>query len=91
MILAGTITMVNLFVAVIISDKEKMEDEVFKLKLFYMAEGSQLIKNLHSKKQSGLKVDQGIVYCLQRICGKGCKAERVSESNARIVPRLLSG
>ena len=89
MILAGTITMVNLFVAVIISDKEKMEDEVFKLKLFYMAEGSELIKNLHTKKQSGLKVDQEIVFCVHRICGKGCNSVRVSESNTRIVPRLI--
>lgn len=89
MILAGTITMINLFVAVIISDKEKMEDEVFKLKLFYMAEGSELIKNLHTNTQFGPKVDQEIVFCVHKICGPSCKAERVSDSNARIVPDLI--
>ena len=89
MILAGTITMINLFVAVIISDKEKMEDEVFKLKLLYMAEGSELIKNLHTNTQSGLKVEKKIVFCVHKICGPSCKDERVSDSNARIVPDLI--
>ena len=90
MILTGTITMINLFVAVIISDKEKMEVDVFKQKLFYMAEGSELIKNLVvSKMQSDLKVEEQITVCVHKICGPMCTAERVSPSIGRIVPKLI--
>ena len=46
MILSVTITMVNLFVAVIISDREKMVKDVFKQNLLYMAQCSQLTHNL---------------------------------------------
>ena len=46
MILTVTITMVNLFVAVIISDREKMVKDVFKQNLLYMAQCSQLTHNL---------------------------------------------
>merc|ERR1712110_743446 len=88
MILAGTITMINLFVAVIISDKEKMDDDVFKQKLFYMAEGSELIKKLVPCDNS-LKVDKEINVCVHKICGSICKAERISPSVERIVPKLI--
>ena len=91
MILAGTITMINLFVAVIISDKEKMEEDVFKQKLFYMAEGSEQIKKLVlTKKMSDkLKVDEEMTVCVHKICGPMCKANRVSPSIERIVPELM--
>ena len=46
MILSVTITMVNLFVAVIISDREKLVKDVFKQNLLYMAQCSQLTHNL---------------------------------------------
>ena len=46
MILTVTITMVNLFVAVIISDRQKMVKDVFKQNLLYMAQCSQLTHNL---------------------------------------------
>ena len=46
MILTVTITMVNLFVAVIISDREKMVKDVFKQNLLYMAKCSQLTHNI---------------------------------------------
>ena len=91
MILAGTITMVNLFVAAIISDKEEMDVEVFKQKLFYMAEGSEQIKKLVSTKMQWkrLKVKEEIYVCVHKICGPICTAQRVSPSIGRIVPKLI--
>merc|ERR1712062_123114 len=89
MIFSGTIVMINLFVAVIISDTKRLEYEVFKEKLFFMAEGSEFIKDLLPIKwQSGLKVQSSITFCVHKICGQTCKEERVPESIARIVPEL---
>ena len=89
MILAGTITMINLFVAVIISDKEQMDDDVFKRKLFYMAEGSELIKKLFPCDNSLKGKNKEIEVCVHKICGSICKAERISPSIERIVPKLI--
>ena len=93
MILAGTITMVNLFVAAIISDKEQMDIDVFKQKLFYMAEGSEQIKKLVLTKMQWkrLKVEDDIKVCVHKICGPKCTAERIyfSPSIGRIVPELI--
>ena len=89
MILAGTITMINLFVAVIISDREQMDDDVFKQKLFYMAEGSELIKKLFPCDNSLKGKNKEIEVCVHKICGSICKAERISQSIERIVPKLI--
>ena len=88
MILAGTITMVNLFVAAIISDKEQMDVGVFKQKLFLKAEGSELIEKLVLSKMESERLDS-LKVCIHKICGTVCTAKRVPPSIARIVPELL--
>ena len=91
MILTGTITMMNLFVAVIISDKDTMEVDVFKQKLLLMTEASELVNNLVLSKWESdrLKVEPQIEVCVHRICGPMCTAERVSPSIGRVVPKLI--
>ena len=89
MILTGTITMINLFVAVIISDKEKMRVDVFKQKLFFMAEASEQIKKLVFWNSGRLKVEEQIEVCVHKICGPMCTAERVCPSIGRVVPKLI--
>ena len=89
MILTGTITMINLFVAVIISDKEKMEVDVFKQKLFFMVEASEQIRKLVPGKSDRLKVEEQIEVCVHKICGPICTAERVCPSIRRVVPKLI--
>ena len=95
MIFSGTIVMINLFVAVIISDTQRLEYEVFKEKLFFMAEGSEFIKNLlpyslqYTLKVQSSKRQPSIIFCVHKICGPACQEERVPESIARIAPELL--
>ena len=88
MILAGTITMVNLFVAAIISDKEQMDVGVFKQKLFLKAEGSEFIEKLVLSKMESERLDS-LIVCIHKICGTVCTAKRVPPSIMRIVPELL--
>ena len=61
MILTVTITMVNLFVAVIISDREEMTKNVVKQNLLYMAQCSQLTHNLLNNKHGCWKAVRFVV------------------------------
>ena len=47
LILAGTITMVNLFITVIITSKDKLRQSVLEENLFYMAQSSKMIQYFH--------------------------------------------
>ena len=82
LILAGTITMVNLFITVIITSKEKLRQSVLEENLFYMAQSSRMIQytdKLISCRQDS-KRNFNLVektFCVHKICGSKCKAEKV--------------
>ena len=90
LVLAGTITMVNLFVAVIIKDTNTLEGEVFKEKLFYMAEASISIRNLvPQSKQATLAIKSSMTFCVHEMCAAKCEKIRVPSNISHLEPELL--
>ena len=93
LILAGTITMVNLFITVIITSKEKLRRSVFEENLFYMAQSSRMIQytnKLISCRQDS-KRNFNLVektFCVHKICGSKCKAEKVPNNIQAIENKL---
>ena len=91
LVLAGTITMVNLFVAVIIKDTQTLEEEVFKEKLFYMAEASTMIRNLvPESKQATLAIkSESSTFCVHEMCAGKCVKKRVPNNISHLEEDLL--
>ena len=90
LVLAGTITMVNLFVAVIIKDTNTLEGEVFKEKLFYMAEALISIRNIvPQSKQAKLAIKSSMTFCVHEMCGAKCEKIRVPSNISHLEPELL--
>ena len=84
LILAGTITMLNLFITVIITSKDKLRQSVLEENLFYMAQSSRMIqytRKLFSKFcVKDLSMNFILVkntFCVHKICGSKCVTERV--------------
>ena len=88
MIFSCTITMINLFIAVVIADKIELEETVFRENLFYMARSSEVIKDIFKtlKRRFGLSfpsfndkfnVEQSKeTFCLHQVCGKKCSEDK---------------
>lgn len=90
LVLAGTITMVNLFVAVIIKDTNHLEGEVFKEKLFYMAESLISIRNLvPQSRQAKLAINSSMTFCVHEMCAANCEKSRVPSNISHLEPELL--
>ena len=90
LVMAGTITMVNLFVAVIIKDTKMLEEEVFKEKLFYMAEASIMIKTLVPKsRQASLAIESTRTFCVHEMCAAKCDKKRIPSNITHLEPDLL--
>ena len=91
LVLAGTITMVNLFVAVIIKDTQTLEEEVFKEKLFYMAEASAMIRNLvPESKQATLAIrSDSSTFCVHEMCARKCEKKRIPSNISHLEEDLL--
>ena len=90
LVMAGTITMVNLFVAVIIKDTNMLEEEVFTEKLFYMAEASIMIKTLVPKsRHSSLAIESTGTFCVHEMCAAKCEKKRVPSNITHLEPELL--
>ena len=90
LVLAGTITMVNLFVAVIIKDTQTLEEEVFKEKLFYMAESLISIRNLvPQSRQATLAINSSMTFCVHEMCAANCEKSRVPSNISHLEPELL--
>ena len=98
LILAGTITMVNLFITVIITSKDKLKQSVLEENLFYMAQCSEMIQNfalsIHkllgriSSKKS-FEVEVMTKFCVHKICGSQmCKTKKVPNNIHAIEERL---
>ena len=93
LILAGTITMVNLFITVIITSKEKLRQSVLEENLFYMAQSSRMIqytgKLISCSKDSTMNSNlMQKTFCVHKICGSKCKAEKVPY-NIQVIEKKL--
>jgi hypothetical protein len=73
LIVLGTITMVNLFVVVIISDLSKLQQEVFHQSLVNMATASILVESLLPKRLLWrCRVAETVVICGHTLCPPAC-------------------
>ena len=98
LVLAGTITMVNLFITVIITSKEKLTQSVLEENLFYMAQCSEMIKdsalrthkliNWGKNSSMNFKIEKRATFCVHKICGSKCSAEKVPYNIKAIEDKL---
>ena len=90
LILAGTITMVNLFITVIITDKDRLRQSVFEENLFYMAQCSEIIKDFAVRMNccKDFKIASEKYYCVHKICGPRCTSEKVTDNIQSIQQKL---
>ena len=96
LILAGTITMVNLFITVIITSKDKLKQSVLEENLFYMAQCSEMIKRfalsidkLRGRNSSkSFKIEVLTKFCVHKICGSQCKTKKVPNNIHAMEERL---
>ena len=104
MIFSCTITMINLFIAVVIADKNELENTVFMENLFYMARSSEVIKDIFktlkrtfnlsfqsfNDKFNGEKTKE--TFCLHQVCGKQCwedqKKRKLPSYIRHMLPKL---
>ena len=80
-----------LFVAVIIKDTQTLEEEVFKEKLFYMAEASTMIRNLvPESKQATLAIkSESSTFCVHEMCAGKCQKKRIPSNISHLEEDLL--
>ena len=101
LILAGTITMVNLFITVIITSKDKLKQSVLEENLFYMAQCSEMIENfalalnihkliskMRGQKSSSFKIENTATFCVHKICGPKCETDKIPNNIHAIEERL---
>eukprot|EP00092_Neocalanus_flemingeri_P052399 GFUD01061240.1.p1 GENE.GFUD01061240.1~~GFUD01061240.1.p1 ORF type:complete len:560 (+),score=130.07 GFUD01061240.1:174-1853(+) len=89
LILFGTITMVNLFIAVIISDISQLREDVYTQNLINMAQCSILVEELlPSCILKKMRVEDKMVVCLHSLCPKGCSGTKLSPNLKPVVDQL---
>ena len=100
MIFSCTITMINLFIAVVIADKNELEETVFRENLFYMARSSEVIKDIFkflnrtfhwtcssfNKKFNVERTKE--TFCLHQVCGIRCRKKKLPSYIRGTLPRL---
>ena len=95
MIFTVTITLVNLFIAVIINDRRDMKISVFKENLIYMAENIKLAETilpecLKTKLDEAMLEEEKIDVCIHELCGPSCKAKKIPSSAKLIEEPLIN-
>ena len=81
LIILGTITMVNLFIFVIISDLDKLREDVFTQSLVNMATYSILMEALLPETiLKRTRVDETILVCGHSLCCSPCTGEKLTVS-----------
>ena len=87
LIIFGTITMINLFVAVIISDLNDLQNETFTQNLINMAHASITAESvLPDFFLRGIMTETKITLCLHDLCPEAiCEKEQVPENFKQIV------
>jgi len=89
LILFGTITMVNLFVAVIISDITQLREDVYTQNLINMAQCSILVEELlPSFILNKMRVESKTTVCLHGLCPKGCPGTKLPPNLRPVVDQL---
>jgi len=83
MIILGTITMINLFIAVIISDVDKLQNDVFYQNLVNMAANSIQVEALLPQNLLGrIEVKESVQLCGHTLCPSTCRGLRLQEVQA---------
>ena len=95
MIFTVTITLVNLFIAVIINDRRNMKISVFKENLIYMAENIKLAETilpecLKTKLDEEMLEEEKIDVCIHELCGPSCEAKKIPSSAKLIEEPLIN-
>merc|ERR550525_1961248 len=86
LIVLGTITMVNLFVVVIISDLSKLQQEVFHQSLVNMATASILVESLlPSKMLWRCRVPETVLLCSHTLCPAACQGLKLDQAQDMLV------
>ena len=87
LIFFGTITMINLFIAVIISDLNDLQNETFTQNLINMAQAAITAESALPKYViRGLRTEHRITLCLHDLCPEAiCEKEQVPENFKQIV------
>jgi len=86
LIVLGTITMVNLFVVVIISDLTKLQQEVFHQSLVNMATASILVESLlPSKMLWRCRVPETVLLCSHTLCPAACQGLKLDRAQDMLV------
>jgi hypothetical protein len=83
MIVLGTITMINLFIVVIISDLDKLREEVFHQRLVNMATCTILVEALlPACLLARCRVEEQAVLCGHTLCPAACRGDRLGGQQA---------
>jgi len=89
LILFGTITMVNLFIAVIISDITQLREDVYTQNLVNMAQCSILVEELlPSCILNRMRVKDKAIICMHELCPKGCKGTKLPPNMKPVFEQL---
>jgi len=89
LILFGTITMVNLFIAVILSDINQLREDVYTQHLINMAQCSILVEELMPVCiLNKMKVDEKTIVCMHSLCPKGCKGDKLPSNMKQVADQL---
>ena len=89
LILLGTITMVNLFIAVIISDTQKLRTDVFVQSLVDMAQCSILAEELlPAVILRKMGVEDKLIICMHSLCNKECKGVKLPQNFQPVLENL---
>ena len=80
LILFGTVTMINLFIAAIMSDLEKLKSDVTMQNLIFTAQCSILVEELLPRVLlKNIKLNERNVFCIHEICPTECSKEKFPE------------
>ena len=87
LIFFGTITMINLFIAVIISDLNDLQNETFTQNLINMAQAAITAESALPKYViRGLRTEHRITLCLHDLCPEEiCEQGKVPENFKQII------
>ena len=89
LILFGTITMVNLFIAVVISDIAQLREDVYTQNLINMAQCSILVEELlPSCILNKMRVEDKMIVCMHNLCPKGCPGIKLASNLKPVVHQL---
>ena len=81
MIIIGTITMVNLFIVVVISDLTKLQEEVFHQNLVNMAMSTILVEAMLPRRLlASCQLAETVLLCGHTLCPGACTGARLVEA-----------